>query len=573
MHRKLILTLGMIIALVTPTLLVASPAAAAPPTLTWTPPGDQYVPRTDGRYVVWLDGRGRAADTHDSFQVYGADLTTGEEFPIADSDHGRLYPDVDNGIAVWVETNYGCDGCQGDIAGMDLETGEEFVVVSTPAMETRPAITNEFVFWVEIGDDGETLYMTELFRDQEPVEIASTSGDWEIDLPRADDDKVAWSEFLNQGDGTARYRLRAHDLISGEYYEIDEGVAEDVRGLRDDYDIDVDVVAWAVSHHELYVYDLETGTSRLLLDGGGCPTIDGGIVFYENFYRFDEDGEIEIWGYDLATGANFHVAGAPGEDHEYANVNNGMIVWQANTAQNEDVWAVPVSHAIPTGPETRLGEDSDTYRFFDETRHPLADDFLSFWNASGGLPIFGYPLTTQYEELNPDLGEPLQVQYLERQRFEHHPENAGTPYEVLIGRLGFTAAERAGLLGTEPFQAVPREQAGDDCLYFEETGHTLCGRFLNYWQSDGLEFGDEGVTYRESLALFGLPLSEEFEDPQTGFVSQYFERAIFEYHPEHEGTEFEVLLRRLGVEELQARGWCTEVSFGCDPVESAGFTP
>ncbi|MCS7050576.1 MAG: hypothetical protein NZL87_03080, partial [Thermomicrobium sp.] len=35
---------------------------------------------------------------------------------------------------------------------------------------------------------------------------------------------------------------------------------------------------------------------------------------------------------------------------------------------------------------------------------------------------------------------------------------------------------------------------------------------------------------------------------------QYFERARFEYHPEHRGTPYEVLLGLLGREYLQARG-------------------
>jgi hypothetical protein len=246
-----------------------------------------------------------------------------------------------------------------------------------------------------------------------------------------------------------------------------------------------------------------------------------------------------------------------------------MITWQADTDGDEDIFATSVDNVLPTASEARTAADSDSYRFFDETQHPLNTEFLSFWDGSGGLPVFGYPLTAEYTEVNPDTAERLRVQYLERQRFEHHPDLAGTPYEVLIGRLGFTAAERAGLLDSEPFQYITFIQAPEGCLYFNETGHTLCGRFLTYWQSDGLEFGDEGVSFAESLALFGLPLSEEFTDPNTGYVSQYFERAIFEYHPENDGSEFEVLLRRLGVEELQARGWCTSFSPGCDPPAAA----
>ncbi|MBA2454663.1 MAG: hypothetical protein H0V47_15945, partial [Chloroflexia bacterium] len=39
-------------------------------------------------------------------------------------------------------------------------------------------------------------------------------------------------------------------------------------------------------------------------------------------------------------------------------------------------------------------------------------------------------------------------------------------------------------------------------------------------------------------------------DPDTGLTSQYFERAIFQHHPDNDGTPYEVLLVRLGAQEL-----------------------
>ena len=38
-------------------------------------------------------------------------------------------------------------------------------------------------------------------------------------------------------------------------------------------------------------------------------------------------------------------------------------------------------------------------------------------------------------------------------------------------------------------------------------------------------------------------------------LTQYFERAVFEYHPEYAGTPYAVLLRRVGAELLAQRGW------------------
>ena len=49
--------------------------------------------------------------------------------------------------------------------------------------------------------------------------------------------------------------------------------------------------------------------------------------------------------------------------------------------------------------------------------------FASFWNGNGGLPVFGYPITSQRDEVNADLQKPFSTQWFERNRFEQHPEN------------------------------------------------------------------------------------------------------------------------------------------------------
>ncbi|MEX1157344.1 MAG: glycosyl hydrolase [Thermomicrobiales bacterium] len=75
-------------------------------------------------------------------------------------------------------------------------------------------------------------------------------------------------------------------------------------------------------------------------------------------------------------------------------------------------------------------------QFFNETGHGLCSGFRSYWQANGGLWMFGYPISEEFEEHNPDTVQVYKVQYFERARFEWHPENEGTPYTVLLGRLG-----------------------------------------------------------------------------------------------------------------------------------------
>lgn len=76
--------------------------------------------------------------------------------------------------------------------------------------------------------------------------------------------------------------------------------------------------------------------------------------------------------------------------------------------------------------------------WFPETQHTLQNGpgpFATFWNKYGGLQVFGYPISEQFQERNPDTGETYWVQYFERNRFEYHP-NEAPEYQVLLGLLG-----------------------------------------------------------------------------------------------------------------------------------------
>ncbi len=87
----------------------------------------------------------------------------------------------------------------------------------------------------------------------------------------------------------------------------------------------------------------------------------------------------------------------------------------------------------------------------------------------------------------------------------------------------------------------PPVQAGGQ--YFETTGQSVRGGFLNYWRNNG------------GVDRFGYPLTEEIIVPQHGsgrpLVVQYFERARFEHSP---GASQEVALTRLGDMALARQG-------------------
>lgn len=188
---------------------------------------------------------------------------------------------------------------------------------------------------------------------------------------------------------------------------------------------------------------------------------------------------------------------------------------------------------------------NDLCRFFPETGQQVCGRLLEYWDQNGGLPVFGYPITGQYGQQVES--KTFQVQIFERNRLELHPENA-RPYDVLLGRLGADSLVVQGRDWTAFGKGSPTA-----AHYFVQTGHAIAPEFWAYWSSHGLEFdGRGGKSFQESLALFGMPLSEATMEvnPTNGqqYLTQHFERARFEYHPENAGTPYVVLLGLLGRE-------------------------
>ncbi|MEA3338483.1 MAG: hypothetical protein U9R15_00815 [Chloroflexota bacterium] len=144
---------------------------------------------------------------------------------------------------------------------------------------------------------------------------------------------------------------------------------------------------------------------------------------------------------------------------------------------------------------------------FDETGLYVCDEFLEFYEAQGGIEIFGYPLTeTFYDSAS------RQVQYFQRARLELHPRASGG-YKVMRGFL----VEQLGYR----FPSLPEEQIppfNNLHRYFPETGHAVSYAFLDYFREQG------------GLETFGYPRSEFMLEGE--YIVQYFDWARMEWHPE-----------------------------------------
>jgi iron complex transport system substrate-binding protein len=199
--------------------------------------------------------------------------------------------------------------------------------------------------------------------------------------------------------------------------------------------------------------------------------------------------------------------------------------------------------AISILPSFRPVAAQSDSRTFPETGKTVKGAFLAYWNAHGQLAQQGLPISNEMEDISDLNGKTYTVQYFERAIFESHPENKA-PYDVLLSLAGLFRF-------TQLYpQGAPNAKAStDNAITFKETGMALGGKFRAYWESHG------------GLAQQGFPISNEFQEKNAldgkTYTVQYFERAVFELHPENQAPN-DVQLSQLGTFQYRER---TDISF------------
>ena len=174
----------------------------------------------------------------------------------------------------------------------------------------------------------------------------------------------------------------------------------------------------------------------------------------------------------------------------------------------------------------------DSCHTFPETAKTICGRFLEYWTRNGGLRQQGLPVSDQTQERSDIDGKTYTVQYFERAVFELHPQNQ-PPYDVLLSLLGSREYKRRWGKPYWPVQTA----STDNPLLFAQTGKTIGGVFRAYWEQNG------------GLMQQGYPISNEFVERNPVddklYTVQYFERAVFELHPEYQPPH-NVLLSLLG---------------------------
>ncbi len=225
--------------------------------------------------------------------------------------------------------------------------------------------------------------------------------------------------------------------------------------------------------------------------------------------RLDEDGR-EVQYFERAR-FELHPEHA---GTQYVVLASLLGVWVTQGREDEE----PFQRVDP--PE---GGDTPDRRYFEPTGHTLSYGFKDYWEQNGALYVFGYPISEEFPEFNRDTGEEHTVQYFERARFEWHPENQGTPYEVLLGRMGAEFAIENDI------DTSPVDRSSDSIRAFPglldpnwsravrtPDGHAMgmiTASSVNIRQEPSIESGLLGSTYnRHTMELHGLVAGDQVGD-------------------------------------------------------------
>jgi len=163
-------------------------------------------------------------------------------------------------------------------------------------------------------------------------------------------------------------------------------------------------------------------------------------------------------------------------------------------------------------------------RFFPETGYAVREPFLGFWEAHGGVDLFGYPITPAIPE------PPYQIQCFQYACLRWDPL---APPDRSVEPLPIA---RAMGLGAPPIPPSRIPLGRPFRRYVPETGHTVSGMFLAFWLRHG------------GARVIGNPITEPFIE--NGRVVQVFERMKVMWDP----AEQAVRPVNLGESYAQMRG-------------------
>jgi beta propeller repeat protein len=426
-----------------------------------------------------------------------AQVTVSAPFMLAGGGGNQRQPHMAGDYLVW--SNCVTGNC--DIWGMDLRNRHPFAISDGPGDEGQPATDGVRVVWrdsrnsasrnpdnLQNNHDIYGAYLDERkgFPLAQGANMQNRPSIWGTTLVYADFRGAASSNDTEAG-----------NVHLSEFPTNRDTVLTSARSAQTRPVTDGKYVVWVDYRNEpnrqgtnadIYAYDLATRTEFSVANAPDAqldPAISGNIIVWTDFRKGTES---DIYGYDLQTRREFPISTAQGSQIEPA-ISGDLVVWR--DFRNE--------------PNRQSGINSDIYGY--DLR------------GKSEFPVHRAP--------GPQSG----------------PRALGNlvVWEDSSKGVNDTDIQGATVAGVKlvPRQAPPSTYVpGGGGQRFAETGKVVTGIFYDYWRLNG------------GLPQQGFPISDLMRETSDldgkPYLVQYFERAVFEYHPEQSDPRFRVLLSQLG---------------------------
>jgi beta propeller repeat protein len=245
-------------------------SSPGPETLIAGGPGDQVQPAVSHQYIVWVDNGAIRAQSRSGGNAFNVATGTGDRFD----------PAVCGSLVVWTDTRNG----NPDIYGRDLTGGQEFPIATSPAAEAYPDCDGNRVVYMSTGTvTGADISIFDRTTGATTIVSAQPWNEWQ---PAISGDRVVWQGWPWQGQPGATIKIFGVDLSTGAPIAVNAGSGNQIMP-----DVSESLVVWEDDrgkNPEVWYLDLTTGTEGPVVDTGGrappevAPQVSGRSVVWQH---------------------------------------------------------------------------------------------------------------------------------------------------------------------------------------------------------------------------------------------------------------------------------------------------
>ena len=390
--------------------------------------GRKRRPVVNGPLIAFSDKRSGDWD------IYGYDLATSAEFPIAVGGGSHGYATIGGGTVIYEQYQ----GGSWDIMGYTVRDKKTFPIAVGPGDQEYPQISGNAVVYVDQGSAGGQPAL-KVF-DIETKQTKTITKDHRVAAPAISGDLVVWEDWRGGAPNTFAYDLKKNT----EYTLTRSGDAR-MPFVADR------LIGWLKSD----AFSARVTAVRLVpklpsdqLEPPTAPESD--VLYFKETGHFLSRGFKEYW----QSHGGLAYFGYPLTE-EFADVapdGQQITAQYFERSKLEYVKATGVTRIGLVGTELTRDRtfpriapfpDVPERRYFPETGHSLATGFKKFWDTNGNVSTFGFPISEELTENG------LTVQYFERGRLEYHPELEESK-RITLGRLGAELLEGRGWIKPPP---------------------------------------------------------------------------------------------------------------------------